>query len=97
MIKNAVERAGRRSAGSSASDRRQAWCADHPWRAALFAVMPLPLGLAALVAVHPGPAGLRVALVALMGVMTAVAAAALRLDQARREKDDSQHALAGAP
>lgn len=91
-IEGDVERAGRRYAGSSEGDRRQAWRADHPCRAALSVVVPLPLGLAALVVVHPGPGDLRVALVGLIAAITALAVAAARLEQARREKDTYQHA-----
>ncbi len=96
VIKGVVTRAARRYAGPAEDDDRQAWSADHPWRAALACVAPLPIGLLALIVVHPGPGGLRVALAVLVGAMTALAAAAVRLEQSRQEKETYQRTFEGA-
>ncbi len=95
VIEGVVTRVARGYAEPAEDDDRQAWSADHPWRAALAWVAPLPLGLLALIVVYPGPGGLRVALAVLVGAMTALAAAAVRLEQSRQEKETYQHAYEG--
>ncbi len=87
LIERAIKRAAQGYPHRTEDDRRQAWSADHPWHSAVAVTAPLPLGLVALVAVHPGPVALRVALVALVAAMAALAAVAVRLEAARRERD----------
>jgi len=95
VIGRAMTRAARRYVGTSEQARQQVWSADHLWRGAVARVAPLPLGLITLIAVYPAPAtgALRVGLAAVVGAMTAVAAAAVRLESARRERDAVQRLL----
>ena len=93
VIERAIRCAARRCTGPTDEDRRRAWSVAHPWWSAVAGVAPLPLGLVVLMAVHPSPVALRVALVALMAAMTALAAVAVRLEAGRRERDAYQRAL----
>lgn len=91
LIEGAITRAARRYLAATEQDRREAWSADHPWQSAVAGATPVPLGLVALITVHPGAVTLRVALVALVAAMAALVVAAVRLEAARRERDAYQH------
>lgn len=93
-LARAVQHAARGYPQATEYSRRQGWRADHPWCAALADVAPVPLGMVVLIVVHPAAAScLRVALVMLVAALTALAVAAVRLEQSRQEKDYYQHAL----
>ena len=83
-----VERAARRRSGANEAERRLDWRAEHPSRAALADVAPLPFALLALVAAYPGPGGLRVALAGLLATIGILAVVLVRLEHGRREKAD---------
>ncbi|MDP8909801.1 MAG: hypothetical protein M3N47_11970 [Chloroflexota bacterium] len=68
-------------------DRERAWRAENPWRAAFVDAAPLPLAIEALILVHSGPGGLRIALALLVAAIAALAVAAVRLERGRQEMD----------
>lgn len=90
VSRGAVKLAARRSSAGTDEERRQAWCANHPWWGALPGVATVPAGLLALVLLHPGPAGLRMVLAALLAAVTALLFAGVRLEHARELKDAYQ-------